>query len=338
VTLDQTTAAAASPVKLKVPQQVARIIKEASVEDQMLAARGELPLAARDLLTTLFFLVHGGHPQIRAAALGTAKRLSAAFLQPVVAEPDLHGRLLDFLARIRIGDAEVMTLLLDHPEMPIETLRYLASNAPPAILPLLREEAVLVRHPALRALLTTAAAEVPPVEAAAAAEEDPPPQDSEESSGEEEAEQDGDEENAEEEINLSKYQQSLEMGVSMKIKMALTGDKEWRAIFLKDANKLVSSAVMKNPRITAGEVLMVAKSKTSSEELIRLITLNIDWIKKADVQKALVTHPRTPLPKALRYMSVLTEKDLKVLAKSRGVSQIIVNTARRMLQAKMNKK
>ena len=45
---------------------------------------------------------------------------------------------------------------------------------------------------------------------------------------------------------VSKYQLALEMGVSEKIKMALTGDKEWRNIFLKDPNKLVSSAVMKN--------------------------------------------------------------------------------------------
>ena len=94
----------------------------------------------------------------------------------------------------------------------------------------------------------------------------------EEEAGEEAAECDSDEAegDAEEELNLSKYQLALEMGVSEKIKMALTGDKEWRSIFLKDPNKLVSSAVMKNPRITDGEVLAVAKNKSSSEELIRL--------------------------------------------------------------------
>ena len=136
---------------------------------------------------------------------------------------------------------------------------------------------------------------------------------------------------------LSKYQKALEMGVSDKIKMALTGDKEWRGIFIKDANKLVSSAVMKNPRITDGEVLAIAKNKSSSDELIRLITLNREWVKNYEIKKALIDHPRTPLPTALRYMNVLTEKDIKTLAKSRGVSQVIVNNARRMLIAKEKK-
>jgi hypothetical protein len=142
----------------------------------------------------------------------------------------------------------------------------------------------------------------------------------------------------EDELNLSKYQLALEMGVSDKIKMALTGDKEWRNIFLKDPNKLVSSAVLKNPRITDGEVLAVAKNKSSNDELIRLINLNREWVKHYEIKKALVMHPRTPLPKALRYMDILTEKDLKNLAKSRGVSQVIVNNARRMLLAKQQKR
>ena len=70
---------------------------------------------------------------------------------------------------------------------------------------------------------------------------------------------------------------------------------------------------MKNPRITDGEVLTVAKNKSSSEELIRLITLNREWVKHYEIKKALVMHPRTPLPKALRYMGILSDKDLKNL-------------------------
>jgi hypothetical protein len=142
---------------------------------------------------------------------------------------------------------------------------------------------------------------------------------------------------AEEEINASKYQLSLKMEVAEKIKMALTGDKEWRTIFLKDPNKLVSGAVLKNPRITDGEVLTVAKNKSTNDELIRLILLNREWLKHYEIKKALVMHPRTPVPRALRFMTVLSDKDIKTLAKSRSVSQVIVNNARRMLMAKLKK-
>jgi hypothetical protein len=332
--------AAVPPVaqaKVKVSPQVARIIKEGTEEEQLRTARGEVPLTPRDLLTTLFFLVHGGNPQLRAAALGTVRTLQPAPLQELLADGDLHPRLVDFLARVRITDQAVMAALLRHPGLSWETLSHLAGHAPPAVLQLLGEESLLKRHPGLSGLLSAnprfPQATPPAADPLPPAAEAPPVEE-----GEAEGEEGNDPECPEEEINLSKYQQALEMGVSAKIKMALTGDKEWRAIFLKDANKLVCSAVLKNPRITEGEVLAVARSKTSSEELIRLITLNPDWMKNVQIQKALVVQPRTPLPKALRYMGVLTEKDLKVLAKSRGVSQVIVNTARRMLMAKAQKK
>jgi hypothetical protein len=133
---------------------------------------------------------------------------------------------------------------------------------------------------------------------------------------------------------LSKYQQLIDMPVAEKIKMALTGDKEWRSLLIRESNKLVSSAVLKNPRITEAEVLMVAKNRTSNEELIRMIALNREWVKNYEMKKALIEHPRTPLQQAMRFMTFLSEKDLKNLAKSRNIPQTIVNNARRMLMTR----
>ena len=79
---------------------------------------------------------------------------------------------------------------------------------------------------------------------------------------------------------------------------------------------------------------MVAKNRASSEELIRIILLNREWVKNYDMKKALIVHPRTPLQHAVRFMAFLTEKDVRELAKSRNVSRAIVNNARRMLMTK----
>jgi hypothetical protein len=140
-----------------------------------------------------------------------------------------------------------------------------------------------------------------------------------------------------EEEGLSKYQIALELKVSEKIKMGLTGDKEWRALMIKEANKLIQGAVLKNPRITDGEVLMVAKNKTSSDDLIRMILLNKDWVKSYEIKKALVVHPKTPPPKALRFVSYLTTKDIKDLSKSRQVSTIVSTAARKELEKRLKK-
>lgn len=154
--------------------------------------------------------------------------------------------------------------------------------------------------------------------------------------GEESGEEPG-EVDEESETYKNKYQMYLSLGVSEKIKYALTGDKEWRSLLIKDSNKLVSSAVIKNPRITDAEVLAISKSKVQNDEVIRAICANREWVKIYPVKKALVENCKTPLPLALRFMTVLTEKDLAYLAKSKNVSSIISTQARKLLMAKDKK-
>lgn len=132
----------------------------------------------------------------------------------------------------------------------------------------------------------------------------------------------------------SKYQMAQSMGVGEKIKMALTGDKEWRSILIRDSNKLVNGAVVKNPRITEPEVLGISKSQIQNDEILRVICHNKEWIKNYSIRKALVLNNKTPLPVALRFMSFLIEKDLSAMAKSKNISSILANQARRMLSNK----
>jgi hypothetical protein len=329
-------------VRIKVSPDVARIVgKDAPRELQLTAARGALSLSEKDLVTVLFFFCHRGEAELRSQALATCRTLPASLLAPVLRDPEVHPQLLDFIARQRLAEMAVMEPLLTNPAVTDATLTYVAGHSPGEVLSLLAQnarrlaaapqiaDALLANSLADRELKRRLGWQEPPAEGGSrdgAAEN---------AEGDDEGEEGAAEE---EELNLSKYQQALELGVAEKIKIAMSGDKEWRTIFLKDSNKLVSTAAMKNPRITDGEVLAVAKNKSSNDELIRLITLNKEWVKNYEIKKALIMHPKTPLPKALRYMTVLTEKDIKHLAKSRGVSQVLVNNARRMLVAKDKKR
>ncbi|MDD2273548.1 MAG: hypothetical protein PHP95_07375 [Desulfuromonadaceae bacterium] len=134
---------------------------------------------------------------------------------------------------------------------------------------------------------------------------------------------------------LSKYKTAQQMGIGEKIKMALSGDKEWRAILVKDANKLVSGSVIKNPRITEGEVLTLVKSGIQNDEIMRLICANKEWIKSYKIRKALIENNRTPVQNAMRYLGTMGEKDLSFLAKSKNISSVISTMAKRLL---LNKK
>lgn len=191
-------------------------------------------------------------------------------------------------------------------------------------------ELLLKLHPQTEApapaevLSTTASAETATEEVDEAKEPEEP------ADTEEEAEP-GEED---EEEYLSKYQQAQLMGVAEKIKMALTGDKEWRSILIKDSNKLVNGAVVKNPRITEPEILAICKSVIQNDEIVRVICMNKDWVKNYEIKKALVLNTKTPLPTALRFMGFLTEKDLGGMAKSKNISSVLSNQARRLLTSK----
>lgn len=133
----------------------------------------------------------------------------------------------------------------------------------------------------------------------------------------------------------SKYKIAQIMGIAEKIKMALSGDKEWRSILVKDSNKLVSGSVIKNPRITEAEILTLIKSGSPNDEIIRLICANKEWIKSYKIRKALVENNRTPIQNAMKYLGTMGDKDMAAFAKSKNISSVVSTMAKRLL---LNKK
>lgn len=339
---------------LKVSPEVVRLVRTASRDERLAALRDPAALPLNELLIACLFLYPGSDPELKAAIGVALRRCDGRELAALIAGGELHPRQLEMIARMRLDDVPVIGALLRNPQVPVALLKNLAAYAQGEVFSLLAGQTdLLERHPELVEALANNARVAPELkrrfgwsrEASSPPDSEMPPEaemDGVSATGGDEteaayADESAAEEPAVEEENLSKYQQALEMPVAEKIKTALTGDKEWRTLLIKDPNKLVSSAVLKNPRITDGEVLTIAKSKTASDELIRLITLNNEWLKNYEIKRALVLHHRTPLPTAMRFMTILSEKDLKGLAKSRDVSSALVNTARRMLLARERK-
>jgi len=336
-------------IQIKIPAEVAKIMsKWGGHKVRLAAAKGALPMSGPNLVTVLFIFYHGENEELKNEALKTLKSLPEQILLAALNQPELHPSIIDLVVRERYRDAKIMQGAMSNPMIGLKSLLFLAQNSSGDVLDMLsHNDQLLLKARVLRtAIINNPNADkvmklrLGWVEPKAEPEPEPEPESESEPTAEDtdgEAEPSGfsDEEIGQfEEETLSKYQQLLEMPVSEKIKMALTGDKEWRTLLIREANKMVNSSVLKNPRITEGEVLAVAKNRSSNEELIRIILLNREWLKNYEMKKALVCHPRTPLQKAMRFMAYLTEKDIKDLAKSRNVSQAIVNNARRMLLTK----
>ena len=135
-----------------------------------------------------------------------------------------------------------------------------------------------------------------------------------------------------EDEELGIYQKILGMNTADKLKLAFTGGKTERGLLINDGNKVVSNAVLKNPRITVGEIVRVVNSKTASDDVLRLIARNREWVKNRGVQVGLITNPRTPLPIAMRFLDRLDKRELTKIAKSKNVSSVLSAGALRKMQ------
>ena len=133
----------------------------------------------------------------------------------------------------------------------------------------------------------------------------------------------------EEDDEKSAMQRLQGMTVPQKMSRAMKGTREERAILIRDPNKLISVAVLSSPKLTGSEVEAIAKMSSVSEEILRIISTNRNWMKSYVVLSALARNPKTPLPISMNLLNRLNEKDLKVLSTNRNVPEVLRTTARR---------
>lgn len=124
------------------------------------------------------------------------------------------------------------------------------------------------------------------------------------------------------------------MTVKDRMKLGIKGDREARAILIRDANKIVATAVIHNPRITDHEVENIASMRTVAEEVLRIIALNRAWARSYSIILNLARNPRTPIPTAMSILPRIRTKDLQNLQQNRNVSEAIRRQAFRLTQAR----
>lgn len=130
------------------------------------------------------------------------------------------------------------------------------------------------------------------------------------------------------------YQRVQKMTVGEKVQFALRAGKDARNLLLKDANRQVALSVLKSPKITEDEILMIAQSRNVSDDILRMIGKNKDWIKKYPVLFSLVGNPKTPIGVSMSLIKSIKKKDLGLLSKNRNLPEAIRSGATRLLAAK----
>jgi hypothetical protein len=133
---------------------------------------------------------------------------------------------------------------------------------------------------------------------------------------------------------MSAYQLVSTLNISQKVALALKGNKEVRTLLVRDSNRVVAGAAIRSPRITEEEVSKAASNRSVSDEVIRVIAQSKDLCRSYSVKLALVGNPKTPIPVAMRFLSLLRESDIKGIAKSKNVSSAVAAQAKRLMATK----
>jgi hypothetical protein len=148
----------------------------------------------------------------------------------------------------------------------------------------------------------------------------------------------GAEDPEDEEIRLSGTQELAAMTFPQRLKAAMKGTREQRAILIRDPNKLICASVLSSPKVSVPEVESFAKMQNVSEDVLRIIAHNRAWLKSYGVILALTKNPKTPLQLSMQLMTRLTTKDLAKLSVDRNVPEALRIQSRKKVVANQSGK
>ena len=124
------------------------------------------------------------------------------------------------------------------------------------------------------------------------------------------------------------------MTVIERLTLALKGGREERMALIRDPNKMVQRAVLQSPRLTEQEVEAFSAMANVTDEVLRTISLNRNFVKNYAIIRNLVNNPKTPMDVSLHFLSRLITTDLKKLTMNKNVPETVRSMAIKMVRQK----
>src|ERR1051326_2895829 len=143
-----------------------------------------------------------------------------------------------------------------------------------------------------------------------------------------------DEFDAAEQKRVTVLQKIGRLNVGQRIKLGFLGDREERAILIRDTARLVQNAVLSSPKLTDAEVESFAGSKNLQENVFREIARQRRFMKLYAVVRNLVNNPKCPLDISLTLVKTLMVYDLKSLRHNKNVPDTIRKVAAKLYTEK----
>jgi hypothetical protein len=138
----------------------------------------------------------------------------------------------------------------------------------------------------------------------------------------------------EELLRSDAFQRIMRLNVAERNLLAMKGGAEERTILIRDTARVVSMAVLKNPRLSENEVSKYAGMRSLHEDILRAIAKNGEWTKKYSVALSLVRNPKTPSGLSVQFLARLGTRDLRNISGDKNVPELVRRNARILFLAR----
>jgi len=132
------------------------------------------------------------------------------------------------------------------------------------------------------------------------------------------------------------HQRLQKMSFTERLRAAVKGTREMRAILIRDTNKMIAAAVLSSPKLAEPEVEAFAKMANVSDDVLRTISNNRAWMKNYNIALSLAKNPKTPVGTSLHIMPRLNDRDLAQLSVDRNIPEPLRIAARKKIVAKQS--
>jgi len=122
------------------------------------------------------------------------------------------------------------------------------------------------------------------------------------------------------------------MTMAQKIKTAMLGNALVRRILIFDPSKLIQECVLNNPRLGIGELEEFARNPNLGGQVLRSISSRSTWMRSYKLKANMVMNPKCPPDLSLRWLRYLHDTEVKMIAQSKNVPQVLQLAARKQLE------
>ena len=304
----------------------------ATEEEKRAVARGAQPVPEPERLPILVALSSDPSEEIRRAAEDTLAHLNDEDCAEWLADSSLEETVARYFLDISRLRPTLLPILLTNPASPTDAIVGLAAKAGPKVISLLLDNLDLLKTSALIALKDNPAyldwQKEPPTEGVVLEVDLLEMLIAEAEAEDARLAKEGPVAVPEEEEEVAQKHGGVtgklaKMSVAQKVKLALLGNREERAMLIRDGSRVISRAVLSSPKLTDIEVEGFAAMKNVDQDVFRAISMNRKFMKNYTIMKNLVNNPRLPIDIGLTLIPRLIHNDLLLLGKNRDVPDTV---------------